>query len=509
MARRRGLGWLGPEVCNTQAPTKWRCKKCENEWVLSYTAISQAGSCPGCSPRTRRKTPNDYHELAASRDDIDAWLGPEVPNIKTPTSWRCREGHVWSSTYKSITQQGSGCQHPLCNPLRVPSSAYREKAEEMGYEWLGPEIPNVATKTWWRCGACRHEWSTSYSGLKGCPACSSKARLLDDAYYRKADELGHEWTGGCLPPNAHVRTGWRCKTCKWEWEIAYLYLKGCPKCAGNTPVTPLDCHNIVTEREDIYEWLGPEVPNGRTKTHWRCAQDRDHVWSATYQAVRGGSGCHYCAGNLPKAPADFHELAASRDDIDAWLGPEVPNTKTLTNWRCKRGHVWETPYGTISGGSGCPKCLQSRGELQVAQLLKTLQIPYQRQRRFRKCRGDSNRMLRFDFYFTLHSHRLLVEYDGQQHFFPMDFFGGEEGFEELKRRDEIKNTFAQEYGFDLIRIPYTVSDIGAYLIREIARITGKSYEDIAFRQPQSSIAPTSFEEASAEGFQLPLFYADD
>jgi very-short-patch-repair endonuclease len=118
-------------------------------------------------------------------------------------------------------------------------------------------------------------------------------------------------------------------------------------------------------------------------------------------------------------------------------------------------------------------------------------------------------MLRFDFYFTLHSHRLLVEYDGQQHFFPMDFFGGEEGFEELKRRDEIKNTFAQEYGFDLIRIPYTVSDIGAYLIREIARITGKSYEDIAFRQPQSSIAPTSFEEASAEGFQLPLFYADD
>jgi hypothetical protein len=118
-------------------------------------------------------------------------------------------------------------------------------------------------------------------------------------------------------------------------------------------------------------------------------------------------------------------------------------------------------------------------------------------------------MLPFDFYFTLYGHRFLVEYDGQQHFFPMDFFGGEGGFAEQKRRDEIKNTFAREYGFDLIRVPYTASDIGDYLIGEIARITGKGFEDIAFRQPQASIVPVSFDEAPAEGFQLSLFYADD
>jgi hypothetical protein len=53
-----------------------------------------------------KKMPADYHALAEKRDF--RWLGPEVPNAATKTGWECHQGHRWETTYSSI-QQGTGC----------------------------------------------------------------------------------------------------------------------------------------------------------------------------------------------------------------------------------------------------------------------------------------------------------------------------------------------------------------------------------------------------------------
>jgi hypothetical protein len=98
--------------------------------------------------------------------------------------------------------------------------------------------------------------------------------------------------------------------------------------------------------------LGPEAPNVQTKTGWQCPQG--HQWQATYDKIRGGTGCPYCAGSLPKTPDDYHALAEKRGFV--WTGPEVANIKTKTGWQCPQGHHWQANYSKIQSGTGCPFC---------------------------------------------------------------------------------------------------------------------------------------------------------
>lgn len=56
--------------------------------------------------------------------------------------------------------------------------------------------------------------------------------------------------------------------------------------------------------------------------------------------------------------------------------------------------------------------------------------------------------------------KLWIEYDGRQHFMPVNFKcnrdkkGAEENFERVKINDEIKNQYAIDNGWTLVRISY-------------------------------------------------------
>ena len=64
-------------------------------------------------------------------------------------------------------------------------------------------------------------------------------------------------------------------------------------------------------------------------------------------------------------------------------------------------------------------------------------------------------VLRFDFALFKDNEFIgLIEYDGRQHFEPIDVFGGQEGFAKTKKRDEIKNIYCKTHNIPLLRIPY-------------------------------------------------------
>ena len=62
---------------------------------------------------------------------------------------------------------------------------------------------------------------------------------------------------------------------------------------------------------------------------------------------------------------------------------------------------------------------------------------------------------RFDFYVN---NNYLIEYDGQQHFESVEYFGGEEQLKIQQKRDTYKNQWCKENNIPLIRIPYTKLD---------------------------------------------------
>ena len=311
LAEARGFEWLGPEVPNAHTSTTWRCPH-GHEWPARYSNIQQGTGCPTCASHHQNRTPADYETLAGERGF--AWLGPEVPNAQTKTGWRCPQGHEWQARYANI-QQGSGC--PRCAALgidrkpRKGPADYHALAAERGFEWLGPEVRTTKIKTTWRCT-------------------------------RSAQ--GHEWQTGY----ANIKGGSGCPYCRW------------PGAGRQGRKLPADYETLAEARG--FEWLGPEVPNVSTKTTWRCAQG--HEWQARYSNIQQGSDCPTCAWRQPRAPgqrrrgrstpADYETLAAERGF--EWLGPEVPTTGTKTTWRCGQGHTWSARYSDLQRGTGCPTC---------------------------------------------------------------------------------------------------------------------------------------------------------
>lgn len=50
--------------------------------------------------------------------------------------------------------------------------------------------------------------------------------------------------------------------------------------------------------------------------------------------------------------------------------------------------------------------------------------------------------------------KYCIEFDGIQHFKPVEFFGGEVGLEGVQRRDNIKTAYCKSKGIKLLRIRY-------------------------------------------------------
>lgn len=65
--------------------------------------------------------------------------------------------------------------------------------------------------------------------------------------------------------------------------------------------------------------------------------------------------------------------------------------------------------------------------------------------------------LRFDTCVTIDDKILLIEYDGIQHFEPIDYFGGEEGLRETQTRDRLKDEYCRTNNIPLLRISYNQS----------------------------------------------------
>ena len=99
---------------------------------------------------------------------------------------------------------------------------------------------------------------------------------------------------------------------------------------------------------------------------------------------------------------------------------------------------------------GCPKCNQSKGELTIEKCLESHGYNFIQQKRFHNCRYI--RPLPFDFY--LPKYNLCVEYDGEQHYKIVKYWGGKKTFVQNKRNDKIKNTYCRKNNIKLYRITY-------------------------------------------------------
>lgn len=124
---------------------------------------------------------------------------------------------------------------------------------------------------------------------------------------------------------------------------------------------------------------------------------------------------------------------------------------------CGNTHYVSRP-NLLNGYVNSCGCLTiSKGELKIKQILQDLKISFEQQKTFSSCIfPDSKRKAYFDFF--LPEYKIIIEYDGEQHYIAKDFFGGEEVFQKQKNKDNFKDKWAEENGFILLRFRYTEYD---------------------------------------------------
>jgi len=242
-----------------------------------------------------KKSFADYHKLARSRKF--RWLGPHVPTTGNKTTWQCPHKHTWQAPYNRI-QQGHGCPH-CAGKIPKTSADYHTLAQQRNITWLGPQVKNVLTKTTWQCPH-KHTWKATYSHInsgKSCPYCAGKAPKTPADYHILAHQHSFKWLGPQVP-TAQTRTTWQCPY-NHSWQTTYNAIdqgSGCPTCAGNRRKTAQDYHQLA-KRHGV-KWLGPQVRNTLTKTTWQCIEG--HIWQSRYNDIQQDYGCPTCSRLNPK-----------------------------------------------------------------------------------------------------------------------------------------------------------------------------------------------------------------
>ncbi|AZV43755.1 hypothetical protein BAOM_3146 [Peribacillus asahii] len=260
----------------------------------------------------------------------------------------------------------------------------------------------------------------------------------------------------------HTKVKLRHTECEHEYEVtpaSFLTGRRCPKCAGRIKRSTEDYKNILYELvKNEYELIG-EYKNSSTHVtlkHVICNNTFDVLPSNFYKGKR----CGYCYGNKKKTTEEFKQEVINLVGNEYEISSEYINTDTKINLKhniCGRDY-YVKPYHFLQG-SRCPFCNESKGEKKISQWLNDNEIKYKSQYKFEDCKNINE--LKFDFAIFDSEKRLIcvIEYDGEQHFKPVDFAGkGEDwamaSFEKNKKRDEIKNTYCITNSIPLLRIPY-------------------------------------------------------
>lgn len=162
-----------------------------------------------------------------------------------------------------------------------------------------------------------------------------------------------------------------------------------------------------------------------------------------------GSGCSYC--NYKISNNDFIERCISihSDKFNYDRVVYIGNDDYI-EIGCKTHGYFNQKARIHLDGFGCSKCKESIGERKISNILDYNNIKYISQYRLDDCKNKLP--LPFDFY--LPELNICIEYNGIQHYEPVEYFGGDKAFEYRKKNDKIKADYCNNNGIELLIISY-------------------------------------------------------
>ena len=158
------------------------------------------------------------------------------------------------------------------------------------------------------------------------------------------------------------------------------------------------------------------------------------------------TGCPKCS-NKYSDKERFIKLANKKyNNYYDYSKVEYVNATTDVIIICPKHGEFKTTPNRHLNNSTCPLCNESSLEHTIRLLLEENNIRYEFQKTFEWLKYESHMFL--DFYLTDYS--IAIECQGEQHFKPIDFFGGEDELKIIKERDRIKRQLCEENNIKLL-----------------------------------------------------------
>ena len=247
-----------------------------------------------------------------------------------------------------------------------------------------------------------------------------------------------------------------CITCPkhgdfWQTPNHHLRGCGCPICTSEER-RESEKKSFIDRASKIhdgkYDYFNVNYINNHTKVAITCPKHGDFMQTPKMHIF--GNGCPLC-GQEHKSMVKIgknSELFIPR--ARKIHGDKYDYSKSVYDGHRKEvciicpihGEFWQTPDVHLHGGN-CPRCNQSKLEEDVDIALNCNGIKYKSGKRF-----PWLGLQHLDFY--LPEHKIAIECQGDQHYKPIEYFGGEKSLRGYMERDARKLNRCNEHGIKIL-----------------------------------------------------------
>jgi hypothetical protein len=310
--------WNPAEVVwGSAKKVSWRCKS-GHIWLATISSRThQQTGCPVCRNLIVVKGINDLETThpALINELVDTDPSKVHAGSKKKVSWKCKQGHRWTTSINLRTKRNLGC--PYCSNQKLL----------VGYNDLATTHPELASEA--------DGWNPSTftaGSLKKVSWCCPKGHRYDSVIRDRAQR---------------------------KTECVY--------CVGKKVLSGFN--DLLTTHPDLasqaFQWDPKTVSAGSSskKLAWIC--DKGHVWkSVVANRIRENSGCPFCKNKA--LLVGFNDLKTVEPSLAREANGWDPSTVMIGSgkklqWKCSEGHTWfaRVISRTSAHKTGCPSCAKS------------------------------------------------------------------------------------------------------------------------------------------------------
>jgi len=285
---------------------------------------------------------------------------------------------------------------------------------------------------------------------QGCPKCNGGIKYTTSDFIKKGNEIhnGYYDYSSCIYIDNFTKLEIICPEHGKFKQLSSNHLsgQGCPKCKGKSLSNDEFIESCNRVHNNKYDYTQTVYTGSKNKIKIGCKVHGIFNQKASNH-INLKQGCPKCSDVLLSNTDEFIEKSFKiHGNIYDYKNVIYKNAKTDVEIICKKhGSFKQSPTKHLMS-QGCPICKLSKGELKVMDILSKSNIVFLTQYKFE---GFN---LIFDFYIP--SENLAIEYDGIQHFKPINHFGGNKRFKYQKERDKEKDEYCLTNNIHLLRIPY-------------------------------------------------------